>query len=84
MRQILESPSQLIHTTSRWSTLPIIKVNYPYSPELLDYVKEMLKSTTLALNTSAPTFKLSDEYANCKIYEYRVNMPHIVVKYRIA
>lgn len=87
MKHILESPNKLIHTTSRWSkeqpNIPIIKVNYPFSLELLDYVREMVKLTVLGLNENEPIFKLSNEYPKCKIYEYRVKLPHIVVKYKL-
>jgi len=79
MRQILESPSQLIHTTSRY-----IKVSYPFSQPLLDYIREMIKVTTFKLNQPTPVFKLSDEYPKCVIHGCVVKMPHIVVKYRIA
>ena len=86
MRQVLESPAQLMHTTTRWSKdtphLPIIKVSYPYSQPLLDYVREMIKLTALGLNKTEPTFRLSDEHTGCRIYEYRVKMPNIVVKYK--
>jgi len=84
MRQALENPSVIsLLNKHRWSSnARFIQVSYPYSQPLLEYIREMIATTTFRLNQPAPTFKLSDEYPQCTIYSCMIKMPNIVVKYK--